>query len=55
MNSRSGLSAEQKDRVREDLLERKVLALITTEVQTVPRPVSLAEFEGRTPGRVVAV
>ncbi|MDD5088119.1 MAG: trigger factor, partial [bacterium] len=50
---RRKLTEEQADRVREDLLERKVLALIHSEVQTIPRPVSLAEFEGRTPGRVV--
>ena len=47
------LTEEQADRIREDLLERKVLALIHAEVQTIHRPVSLAEFEGRTPGRVV--
>lgn len=50
---RKKLTEEQADRIREDLLERKVLALIHSEVQTIPRPVSLAEFEGRTPGRVV--
>ncbi|HEY3295855.1 MAG TPA: trigger factor [bacterium] len=41
------LNDEQKDRIREDILERKVLAVIESEVQTVPRQVTLAEFEGR--------
>ncbi|MBU0507727.1 trigger factor [bacterium] len=47
------LTEEQADHIREDILERKVLALIQSEIQTIPQPVSLAEFEGRTPGRVV--
>ncbi len=49
------LTDEQADHVREDLLERKVLAVIHSEVQTIPRPVTLAEFEGRTPSKVVTV
>jgi trigger factor len=49
------LNEHQEDHIREDLLERKVLAMIESEVQTIPRPMSLAEFEGRTPGRVVSV
>lgn len=49
------LTTEQADQIREDLLERKVLALLHAEIQTVPRPVSLADFEGRAPGRVVTV
>jgi trigger factor len=47
------LTEEQQDHIREDLLERKVLSVLESEVQTIPRPVSLAEFEGRTPGRIV--
>jgi trigger factor len=47
------LSEEQADRVREDLLERKVLAVIESEIQSVPRPVALAEFEGRTPSKII--
>jgi trigger factor len=48
------LNEHQQDHVREDLLERKVLMTLEAEVQTMPRPMSLAEFEGRTPGRIVS-
>jgi trigger factor len=48
------LDDHQHDHIQEDLLERKVLMLIESEVQTLPRPMSLAEFEGRTPGRIVS-
>jgi trigger factor len=47
------LTDEQKERIREDILERKVLGAIESEVQIVPRQVTLAEFEGRTPGPIV--
>jgi trigger factor len=48
------LTEHQRDHVREDLIERKVLMTIEAEIQTLPRPMSLAEFEGRTPGRIVS-
>ena len=48
------LNEHQRDHLREDLLERKVLMTLEAEVQTMPRPMSLAEFEGRTPGRIVS-
>ena len=48
------LNEHQQDHLREDLLERKVLMTLEAEVQTMPRPMSLAEFEGRTPGRIVS-
>jgi trigger factor len=41
------LTDEQKKRIREDLLERKVFALLEREVNVIPKPVTLAEFEGR--------
>jgi trigger factor len=47
------LTEEQQDHIREDLLERKVLSVLESEVQTIPRPVSLAEFEGRAPSRII--
>jgi len=48
------LTEQQEEHIREDLLERKVLAVIDSEVQTIPRPVSLAEFEGRTPSGIIS-
>jgi trigger factor len=47
------LSEEQVDHIKEDVLERKVLGMIEAEIQSIPRPVPLAEFEGRTPSRIV--
>ena len=47
------LTEEQRDRIREDILERKVLGTIEAEVQQVPRQVTLAEFEGRAEGNIV--
>jgi trigger factor len=47
------LTDEQTERIREDLLERKVLSLLEQQVQIVPRPISLAEFEGRTESKLV--
>ena len=47
------LSEDQQDHIRDDLLESKALAVLEAEVQTIPRPVSLAEFEGRVPGRII--
>ena len=49
------LSDEQKKHIREDLLERKVLGLLERQVQIIPRPVPLAEFEGRTESKLVTV
>jgi trigger factor len=48
------LNERQQDHLREDLLERKVLMTLEAEVQSMPRPMSLAEFEGRTPGRILS-
>ena len=49
------LSDEQANHIREDLLERKVLAELEKQVNIVPRPVSLAEFEGRTESKLATV
>lgn len=49
------LTDEQKNHIREDLLERKVLDLLEKQVQIIPRPVPLAEFEGRTESKLVTV
>ena len=49
------LNDSQKDRIREDLIERKVLGTLEEQVQVIPRPVSLAEFEGRTESKLVTV
>ena len=47
------LTEEQADHIREDLLERKVLDVLQSEIRTVSRSLSLTEFEGRSPGRIV--
>lgn len=47
------LTEEQKDRIRDDLIERKVLAYLERSVQVVPREITVAEFEGRTPGKII--
>lgn len=49
------LTDEQKRQIREDLMERKVLQVLEEQVQIIPRPVSLAEFEGRTESKLVTV
>ncbi len=50
-----GLTDEQKRHIREDLMERKVLQVLEEQVQIIPRPISLAEFEGRTESKLVTV
>jgi trigger factor len=49
------LTDEQKRQIREDLMERKVLAVLEQQVQVIPRPISLAEFEGRGESKLVTV
>lgn len=49
------LQKEHKDHIREDILERKVFKYLEDAVVVVPKPISLAEFEGRTPSRLVTV
>jgi trigger factor len=48
------LKKEHKDHIREDILERKVFQYLEEQVVIVPKPISLAEFEGRTPSRIVS-
>ncbi|MBI5058423.1 trigger factor [candidate division KSB1 bacterium] len=50
---KDNLSKEQREHVREDILERKVFQYLEEQVTVVPRKLSLAEFEGRTPGRII--
>jgi trigger factor len=48
------LTKDQREHIREDILERKVFQYLEGQVTVVPRKLSLAEFEGRTPGRIVS-
>jgi FKBP-type peptidyl-prolyl cis-trans isomerase (trigger factor) len=43
----SRMSPEQKQELHDDLMERKVFEFISKEVQIIPTPISMAEFEGR--------
>jgi trigger factor len=43
----SRMSPEQKQELQDDLMERKVFEFISKEVQIIPTPISMAEFEGR--------
>ncbi len=47
------LSDAQLENIREDIRERKVLKYLEEQITVMPRRISLAEFEGRTPGRIV--
>jgi trigger factor len=46
-------SSEQVSHIKSDLLEGKVLRYLESQVQVVPRQITLAEFEGRVPGKVI--
>jgi trigger factor len=47
------VTEHQTEHIMDDLLERKVLQIVESEVQIIPRAVSLAEFEGRTPSPIM--
>jgi trigger factor len=44
----SRLTSEQRQGLQDDLMERKVYDFLFKEAQTIPKTVSIAEFEGRT-------
>jgi trigger factor len=47
------VTEHQAEHIKDDLLERKVLQIVESEVQIIPRAVTLAEFEGRTPSPIL--